>query len=317
MSRPKLHTNAAAKQRAYRKRKAREKRNAEALRNTTKSPVKVSRPALRYLGGKWRLADWILESFPPHNVYVEPFMGAASVFLQKNPANIECVNDLDGNVINFFDMLRARPDDLIRAIRLTPYSRGEWERSFNLEPEVDPLEQARRFYIRSRQSFNPSHAVNPTSPSWRRQPKESRGKSVAAEWAEVDHLYAVAERFKQAQIERRPALDVIREFDGPDTLIFADPPYMPETRTGHLAIYAHEMDEEEHRELLETLRACHAMVVLSGYPNALYDDLLDGWTTRTTTARVNHSHSTKVEKLWINQSANERLYPLFNMGLGA
>lgn len=298
----------AAKQRAYRQRKARKKRNAQALLNPRKS-INVQRPALRYFGGKWRLANWIIDKFPAHVSYVEPFMGAASVFLQKTPSEIECLNDLDGDVVNFFDVLRSQTDELVQAIQLTPYARDEYMRAFQLPADAPPVERARALYVRAWQGFDPSDAVSGMSPSWRRQTSDSRGKSVTSDWSSIEHLYAVAARFRQAQIENRPAVQVIQEFDSPGTLFYVDPPYLPETRNAHDSQYAHEMTPDQHSELLGLLNSLQGMVVLSGYPSPLYDAALEQWERMTRNARTNNQ-STATEVIWLNPAAAEKRLPM-------
>src|SRR5574343_303278 len=103
----------------------------------------ITRPALRYFGGKFRLAPWIISQFPPHTVYVEPFGGGGSVLLRKLPAYHEVYNDLDGDVVNFFRVLREQPDELLRAIDLTPYSREEQRQAFDANDEPSSLDRAR------------------------------------------------------------------------------------------------------------------------------------------------------------------------------
>jgi DNA adenine methylase len=272
---------------------------------------RLTRPALRFLGGKWRLASWIIECFPPHTTYVEPFAGAASVFLRKPPSTIEIINDLDEQIVNFFEVLRSRPDELIRAIKSTPYSRKVWEQAYQIPAGADALERALALYIRCAQSFDPSSALSYKSLSWRRQKTNNRGKSVINGWREVDHLYAVAERLKQAQIECRPATDLIRELDGEDVLFYVDPPYVPSTRAVHDTEYRHELTEGDHAALLELLKSLRGMVVLSGYPNALYDEVLCDWWRREQTTTTN-GHGRAVEVLWVNTAAVDRSLPLFN-----
>jgi predicted nucleic acid-binding Zn ribbon protein len=107
------------RQRKYRQRKNRLLRNGIALQSNG-DDVTVKNPPVRYKGGKWRLADWIIGYFPKHESYVEPFCGGASIFFQKTPSAIETLNDLNKNIVTFFDMLRAFPEELIRSIELTP-----------------------------------------------------------------------------------------------------------------------------------------------------------------------------------------------------
>lgn len=237
--------------------------------------LKPTRPVLRYFGGKWRLAHWIISHFPPHVCYVEPFCGAASVFLRKSPSEFEVINDLDGEVVNFFRMLRDRTEDLLHAIRCTPYSREEYGLSW--EETVDDMERARRYYVRSWQGWG--GAKRESHPAWRSQHSNNRGKSVVMDWNELKHLDAIVQRLKQAFIENDDALDVIERYDQPHTLFYLDPPYLSETRTKRWreTAYNCEIDEDYHRRLLDVLQEIHGMAIISGTrPNCTMRDWQTG-----------------------------------------
>lgn len=262
-------------------------------------------PPLKYLGGKWQIAKWIVSQMPPHRVYVEPFCGSAAVFFRKPPAEIETLNDLNLQVVNFFKVLREQPDELIRAIALTPYARDEYLLAH--EHVDDPIEMARRFYVLSFQSFGGHRGSG-----WRRLIRIGRGSSLTAEWSRLDGLLAAAHALKGAQIENKNALDLIRECDSSDTLFYVDPPYLPETRSGNgKHRYAHEMDAVQHRELADVLHSVRGMVLISGYRSALYDELFSDWRRleKTTTTNGNNSAT---ECLWLSPAVtdNTRL-PLF------
>jgi DNA adenine methylase len=270
MGRQKIHDKPADRQRAYRRRK-----KAEKAAIVTLQKMDVRRPALRYHGGKWRAASWIMQFFPRHECYTEAFGGGGSVILQKVPAAHETLNDLDNEVINFFEVLRDQEAQLIRAIKLTPYSRQEQDRAW--EPAVDRLERARRFYIRCWQSFA-SGTSNSDRTGWRFQRSEAGGASAVRSWNNIDHLWAVARRLKEIQIENDHAYQVLKRYDAPATLHYVDPPYVWSTR-GRWAgkAYAHEMSDDDHRELAELLHSLAGYVVLSGYESDLYADLYPGW----------------------------------------
>lgn len=269
-----------------------------------------TRPVLRYYGGKWRLAPWIISHFPAHTTYVEPFCGAASVFLRKPPAEIEIINDLDGDVINFFHILRTRSDDLIQMILSTPYSRAEYDAAW--ESVSDPLERARRYYVRAWQGW--SGGKKSRASGWRYQHSNNRGKSIVRDWNQVEHLPAIVQRLKQAFIENDDALRVIERYDQPHTLFYLDPPYLEETRSKRWATvaYRHETDESYHRLLLAGIHDLQGMVVISGYPSGLYDDELSSWRRATTTARTTNPGKMAVEVIWISPNCrNSALLPLF------
>jgi DNA adenine methylase len=266
----------------------------------------INAPALRYHGGKWRLAPWIIEHFPaPTSIecYVEPFCGAASVFLQKTPSPIEVLNDLDGNLVNFFQILREHTTKLVRAICLTPYSRREYEiawRSFeNLN--LDPLEQARRYYIRVWQGwggFKPAHPAG-----WRFQRSGSRGSAATADWNRWDHLVCIARRLKDALIECDEALKVIERYDAPATLFYLDPPYLPSLRRWGRDAYQAETDTTYHRALLERIRDLEGMAIISGYPSELYDEYLPDWGRAEKLSRTTNYHHQARETLWVSPAA--------------
>ena len=295
------------RQREYRQRKKRLHRNGIALQSKPET-VAINNPPVRYKGGKWRIADWIIGYFPKHESYVEPFCGGASVFFQKPPSAIETLNDLNKNIVTFFDVLRAKPEELIRSIELTPYSRDEWEQAHDTTAD-DPLEIARAFYIRSRMSFDSGEGR--WKSGWRYMRNNRRGKTVTQEWNDVSMLWAAARRLKDAQIENRPALDVIAKFDGPETLFYIDPPYLFDTRHSNEEYYAFEMSDNEHVELANLLQKVEGMVILSGYDHPMYQELYHDWVFVEKSARTNGNHKA-TECLWINPSANEiNKLPLF------
>lgn len=278
--------------------------------------MKPSRPALRYHGSKWKLASWIISHFPPHECYVEAFGGGAGVLLQKPRSWLEIYNDLDTDIVNYFHTLRSRPDELIRAIELTPYAKKEWELS--LQRTDDPLERARRTYIRAYMAI-----AGPTAQwrtGWRRQKmitKENNKKKMTPApivFMKTDHLYAAANRLRGVQIECDDALAVIARFDSPETLFYLDPPYVAATRTRWKKhAYAHEMTDDQHQELARVIHSLQGMVILSGYRCALYDQLYAEWQRRDTKARC-QGPLTSIESLWLSPSAIQKMqnaYPLF------
>lgn len=310
MSAIKKHSSNAAKQKAYRDRRKRAIRNAEALR-LDKSLLMIDRPALRYYGGKWRIANWIIDQMPAHSCYVEPFAGGASILLRKEPSKFEVLNDLNNDVITFFEVLRDRPEHLIRAILLTPYSREELRRARSSTD--DALEQARRFYVRCWLSFG--SGTGKSSTGWRYQTgygDNSRATAIGS-FNDTEHLWAVAERLKQVQIECDDAYRVIERFDSPETLFYLDYPYVHSTRyhNSDNKGYSHEMTDEDHRRFAELARRVKGLVMVSGYPSALYDEIYAGWTCRAKETRDLNS-KTVTECLWLSPRTAEALdLPLF------
>jgi DNA adenine methylase len=258
----------------------------------------ITRPALRWFGGKWRLGPWIVGHLPPHDAYCELYGGAASVLLRKPPAKLETWNDLHGRLVNFFTVLRSRPDELVRALELTPYARAEYEQA--REVAADPLEDARRFYVLAQQG-RVGAATRSCRSGWRYECEPTRGSVVADEFAVTVHLRAIAERLKHVQVEQDEALAVLRRYDRATTLHYVDPPYVIAARRSWDR-YAHELDSDGHRALAETLHAARGMVVLSGYPSALYDDLYGAWAQVDRAEQIDSGRHV-TERLWFNPAA--------------
>ncbi|MFC3071525.1 DNA adenine methylase [Shinella pollutisoli] len=272
-------------------------------------------PPLRWHGGKWLLAPWIISHFPRHRIYVEPFGGGASVLLRKTRAYAEVYNDLDEQVVTLFRVLQdsGATERLVAALEITPFARSEYEIAWDEADE--PIEIARRLIIRSFMGFG-SHAHADMSAGHKttgfRANSNRSGSTPAHDWARYPFRIAgVVERMRGVVIERRPAIHVLRTHDSPETLHYVDPPYLPETR-GRKNIYdakhqyRHELTVAEHEELLSVLRDLTGMVVLSGYPADLYDDTLRDW-TRVERQALADGARPRIEVLWINPVCAERL----------
>ncbi len=272
--------------------------------NAIAPAIAPTRPALRYHGGKWRLAPWIIRHFPQHRVYVEPFAGGASVLLRKPRSYFELYNDLDGEIVNLFRVLRdpVMGGALVGLLELTPYARTEFERSY--EPSDDPIEQARRTLCRSWMAHG-SSGLRGHQTGFRLGSRREFTVS-AHDWASFpDAVPAIIARLRAVNIECRPALDIIARLDDRDALFYVDPPYLFETRSqkrvgGDLYHgYRHELTDDAHRELLEALGAVRGMVVLSGYPSPIYDEALPGWRRISTDAQADRGEA-RTEVLWLN-----------------
>lgn len=252
-------------------------------------------PTLRYTGAKWKLADWIISQFPPHQLYCEPFCGSAAIFFRKPISPIEVLNDAYGDLVNFFRVLRERPNELIHQIQLTPFSREEYELAY--EPSDDPLERARRFYVLCWQSFG---AYAGKKSGWRVQKNTHRGTKITREWKRLDGLRYGANRLLDAQIENKDAIEVIQYFDSPTTLFYVDPPYVKSVRSeGSRSRYEHEMNDADHRRLADVLHQIQGMVVLSGYDSRLYQELFGDWRCFSKTTTTN-GNSTATEYVWVS-----------------
>lgn len=260
--------------------------------------VKPTRPILRYHGGKWLLAEWIISHFPPHRVYVEPFGGAASVLLQKPRTYAEIYNDLDGEIVNLFRVVRDHGDRLRQLLELTPFARTEFKLSYEATP--DPLEQARRTVIRSFMGFG-SNSHNKLT-GFRSNSNRS-GTTPAHDWRNYPReMFALIDRLRGVCVENRNASEVIRAHDGLQTLHYIDPPYVSETRDKG-GDYRHEMTTEDHQQLAVLLHSVNGMVVLSGYACDLYDrELYPDW-HRVQRQSFADGARERIEVLWLNLAA--------------
>ena len=256
-----------------------------------------TRPISRYYGGKWRLAPHIIACIPKHHVYVEPFAGLLSVFLQKPRATCEVVNDLDDEVVNVFAMLRDRGAELVKSLELTPYSRTEYVRAY--EQADCSLENARRFLFRCTAGIGTNSAMKRNG--FRTSLCDIK-HATATSWANLPpHLAAIIARLRGVIIENRPAMQVMSQYDAEHTLHYVDPPYLATTRKGRAQGYKHEMNTEaEHMELLEFLKALKGKVILSGYASALYDRLLPDWYACPLSRGRDQTNKATKEKLWMN-----------------
>ncbi len=231
------------------------------------------------------------------------------MLLNRSPSPVETYNDLDGEVVNFFRVLRDEKDRLIEAIGLTPFSREEFALACRLDPSVSRLERARRFYVRARQ-VRTGLAQKASLGRWANCKNTSRAgmSGVVSRWlGAVEDLPAIAERLLRVQIENRPAVDVIRLYDSPQPLFYCDPPYVHATRTDSNA-YGYEMNDEEHEVLAAALNRVRGKVALSNYQCALMDKLYPApkWRKTVTGPRTNHATKGKrVEVLWTNYNPIE------------
>jgi DNA adenine methylase len=261
----------------------------------------VERPLVRYHGGKWELAPWIISHFPTHRVYVEPFGGGASVLLQKPRCYAEIYNDLDGEMVNLFRVVRERGADLLAAIETTPFSRAEFQTAY--EPTTDSLEWARRVLMRS----HFGHAGDGTHGrvTGFRSRSVNSGTHPGMQWRTFpDSVAAIVDRLRGVVIENRDAVEVILQHDHKETLYYIDPPYVPETRDAGKD-YRHEMTVEQHRRLAEVLHEVAGGVILSGYPSTLYEELYGDW-RRVERKALAEGARERVEVLWMRCETPER-----------
>lgn len=256
---------------------------------------------LRYPGAKWSMASKIISFFPKHKGYLEPYFGSGGVLFTKEKCQLETINDIDGEVINFFQVLKNDYKQLKIDLEHTPYARDIYTNIQSWQP-ITKIERAYKFFIISWMShggYQPtgrsgwSHSKNPVGPN-----KATIFKNI------VDNLEQFAERLREVQIENTNALDLIKTHDFKDTLVYLDPPYVTETRKPNL--YKYEMTDEKHEELLNiVLDMKNAKVIISGYDNGLYNSLLKNWNKRTFSA-VDGKGNQKQEVVWFNYDIVEQ-----------
>lgn len=286
-----------------------------------KGPIKrPARPVMRYHGGKWRLAPWIISHFPAHRIYVEPFGGAASVLMRKERAYSDVYNDLDGEIVSLFRVLRdpVLAQQLREQLDLTPFAREEFDAAY--EKTDEPIERARRGLIRAYMGFGTASF----SKEWRtgfRSNVRRTGSTPAHDWQSFpQQLERFTERLRGVVIEQREALDIIARYDAPDTLHYVDPPYVPSTRREGSAewqdAYRHEMTDDDHRRLAESLHDVAGAVVLSGYDCELYSELFGDWQSHERECFADGARP-RTETVWLNPRCVELLTnttPLFSGG---
>lgn len=251
---------------------------------------------LHYPGSKWSMSNWIISHMPQHETYLEPFFGSGAVFFNKAPSKIETINDIDSSVVNLFKVIRDHPNQLAKDIYFTPLSREEYYSSYDFETGNE-IEDARRFLVRCWQAIG---AKTSDRTGWRSL-ISSNGPDTKKEWGKLpEKILLVAKRLKDAQIEHQPAVKLLERYNRKEVLVYADPPYIIETRTKRH--YKYEMTIEDHIELLEVLDAHSGPVILSGYAHHVYDDRLKHWYRETLSVSA-EAGAKRQEVLWINEAA--------------
>ncbi len=260
------------------------------------------RQIFKYPGSKWGLSEWIISLFPEHHSYLEPYFGSGAVLFNKPRSHIETVNDLDNNVVNLFEWIKKDPERLAHEIYYTPYARQVYEDAFASVPK-NSLEKAVNFYIR----LNMGHGFRTSGKKvgWKNDIQGRERAYAAQDWCSIpDKIMQAAERLRGVQIENRPAVEVIQRLNYPNVLIYADPPYMLQTRHGKQ--YGCEMSDKEHEELLDVLFAHKGPVMVSGYDCDLYNTRLYAWYRREAISYT-QSVSKRTEVLWMNFEPEEQL----------
>lgn len=267
--------------------------------------------AIKFHGGKSQLAPTLINLFPPHLHYVEPFFGGGSILFNK-PNNLivghsEVVNDLDHNLINFWRVLQDYNlfEQFTRIVNVTPFSEYEFDESERTPPVrlIPSLDDAVRFFIRNRQSRQGLGKDFATLS--RNRVRTGRNEQVSAWLNAIEGLEDFHSRLQRVVLLNRKAIDVIKTQDGPNTFFMLDPPYVLDTRVSKQT-YSHEMTNNEHSELLELLAGISGKFLLCGYPNSLYDSVgkACNWTIKDFSVICSSSSKstkdTRIERTWRN-----------------
>ena len=259
--------------------------------------------AFGWYGGKFSHLNWLLPLLPECHHYCEPFAGSAAVLLNRLPSPVETYNDIDGEVVNFFAVLRRRREELVQAIALTPFSREEFAIAVSQPRQaIGEVEQARRFFVRARQART-GLAQTASLGRWANCKNTSRAgmSGVVSRWlGSVEMLPLIAERLLRVQIENRPAADIVQLYDDQKTLFYCDPPYVHGSR-GDVKAYSFEMSDAEHTKFAQIVNLCKGKVAVSGYASSLYDKLYKGWRRLDSDPKACHStKGVRQESLWVN-----------------
>lgn len=266
--------------------------------------------AFGWYGGKYSHLDWLLPLLPYTKHFCEPFGGSAAVLINRKPSPIETFNDIDGELVNFFKVLRDKKDELVEKIGLTPFSYEEFLNAIEAKGNntFSDVERARLFYIRARQTRT-GLAQGATPGRWAYCTLTSRAGMAGAvsRWlGAVEDLPLIAQRLLRVQIENRPAIEIIRRYDSPVTLFYCDPPYPHECR-GDIHAYKFEMSDMEHRELAKVLHEVKGKVAISAYRCKLMEELYSDWQLIEAPEKICHSvKKMRQEALWTNYKIGER-----------
>lgn len=260
--------------------------------------------AFGYFGSKLRIAAKLCDELPPHNAWVELLCGSAAMTLAKEPAPIEVINDINGEIINFFRQLQENEQELVRLVQVTPYARDEFELARIGDPDISKVERARRFFIAAMMAINGSFGQDAGGFSFSNSYSRREMEARVSRWHGMPaHLHTVAERLKRVRIENKDCLELFKNFrNRPGTLAYFDPPYNGKRTRG----YDNDATEEFHERLLTSVDQAKCMVFISGYENELYEDVLtkaNGWgreTIKAVTKGNNGKSFERQEVIWFN-----------------
>lgn len=260
------------------------------------------RPIIKYPGSKWNIANWIIDNIPKHHTYLEPYFGSGAVFFTKRPSDIETINDKDELIYSLFKTVRDNPEELVNLIALTPFSRKEYDESFN-DGQFTEVERLRRFLIQCWQGHG--FRTTGTKVGWKNDVQGREQMYAAYNWYRLpEWIMQIVDRLKQCQIENQPAIKLIKRYNYPNVFIYADPTYLLSTRTAKQ--YKYEMTEEEHEELLTTLLDHKGSIMISGYKSDMYNEYLKGWNKKKKKTTAEYGLK-RVEYIWCNYEIDNQI----------
>jgi len=271
--------------------------------------------AFPWLGSKAGMLDIILPNIPPHEHYVEPFAGAATVFLAKPLARLNTINDRDDNIVAFFRVLQdpQKTKALLRRLKYTPYSRSEYRRACLLLSSGRPLDDVVRawaFYVAQSMSVSHSYYYDPRGTGFG-QSRRATTVTYLSYLGRIRRLLIIASKMRMAQIENDDGVRLMEKVDSPEAFMFVDPPYIASTVRLKTTIYSSDYDNSLHERLMDFLLRAKSKIMLASYPCEFYDSLLDkGWTRIDkdkviTAVRINSTPSSprrprRTESIYLN-----------------
>lgn len=267
---------------------------------------KIYPNAIRYPGAKSKQLDFIYDCFPAKETYdcfVDLFGGGGSVLMNAPVTKKDIYNDIDEEIVNFFRVLRTNGAELMEALRLTPYSRTEYDDAFIFDARDDEIERARKTAIKAQFSYGGQGG------GFKAYEREVSITQMYKNW--IDGLSFVIDRFRSVTIENMDALKLLKKVDSPKTLVYVDPPYLGTDD------YEHNYSEAQHEELLKHIVSSKSMVIISGVPSALYDKYLHNWVKidKPVANRSFKKRSSRLDILWIKPNIkNCNRFGLFGGG---
>lgn len=264
---------------------------------------------LKYPGSKWSLANKIIDLIPKHHSYVEPYFGSGAIFFNKQPSDIELINDMDDDVVNLFNCIREDSERLARIVMCIPFSRKEYDMQFQTDKNfIDDFDKAARFLVKCWQGHG--FRTNGYKVGWKNDVQGRERMYALWNWYRLpEWIVEIAERLRTVQVENRPAIEVIKRFDYENVFMYLDPPYVLGTRTAKQ--YKCEMTDADHEELINTILQSKAKIMLSGYENDIYNESLSGWKKVSFNAKAEYGLK-RIETVWMNYDTAVKQMSLFS-----